>query len=155
MKQGSTVAFVRDFDTPPMESRNTRMIASACASGAEFASEKAYSDTIEDIAGTPKRTVTWLMNGAKTMKFLPIQKEEEVSFMEFQKRFNSQEWCEENPNHPISYMRAAFDANAKLVDVTKNIRPMLLIRRGNRIATVPSGNDPESKAQREKILSFF
>lgn len=155
MKTGSSIAFVRDFDTSPLESRNTRMIASACASGAEFASEKSYSDTIEDVAGTPKRTVTWLMNGSKTMRFSPIPKEEEVTFLEFQQRFNSQEWCEANPNHPISYMRAAFDANTKLVDVTKNIRPMLLIRKGKHIATVPSGNDPESKAQREKILSFF
>jgi hypothetical protein len=35
------------------------------------------------------------------------------------------------------------------------MRPMLLIRRGNRLAIVPSGNDPESKAKREKILSYF
>jgi hypothetical protein len=35
------------------------------------------------------------------------------------------------------------------------MRPMLLIRKGKRLAVVPSGNDPESKAQREKILSIF
>ena len=155
MRQGSTVAIVRDHDTPPVESRNTRLIGSAIASGCEFGTEKAFSDTIEDVCGNPKRTVTWMMDGGKKIKFTPIAKEEEINFVEFQKRFNSQEWCEANPDHPISYMRAAFDSHHGLVDKIKTMRPMLLIRKGKRLAIVPSGNDPESKAQREKILSIF
>jgi hypothetical protein len=155
MKPGSVIAFVKEFDTPPIESRNTRLIASAIASGFEFGTEKAFSDTIEDINGTPKRTVTWAMNGAQKMKFSPIEKEEEIGFSEFQKRFDSQEWCEANPDHPIAYMRAMSDTYNRLVDKIKTMRPMLLIRRGKRLAVVPSGNDPESVAKREKILSFF
>ena len=155
MKEGSTLAIVREFDTAPIESRNTRLIAAAICSGCEFGSEKAFSDTIEDIAGSPKRTVTWLMDGAKKIKFTPIAKEEQITFSEFQKRFDSQEWCEENSDHPIAYMRTMSDVHNRLVDKIKTMRPMLLIRRGNRQAIVPSGNDPESKAQRNKILSYF
>jgi hypothetical protein len=155
MRQGSTVAIVRDFDTPPIESRNTRLIAAAIASGCEFGADQAFSDTIEDVGGNPKRTVTWMMDGAKKVKFAPIAKEEELTFTELQKRFDSQEWCEENSDHPIAYMRAMSDCYNRLVDKIKTMRPMLLIRRGNRLAIVPSGNDPESKAKREKILSYF
>lgn len=155
MKQGSTIAFVRDHDTAPIESRNTRLIAGAISSGGEFATEKAFSDTIEDVGGTPKRTVTWLMDGAKTMRFSPIAKDEDITFAEFQKRFDSQEWCEENPNHPISYMRAMSDHHNRLIDKIKTMRPMLLIRKGKRLAIVPSGSDEASRIQREKILSFF
>jgi hypothetical protein len=155
MRQGSTVAIVRDHDTPPVESRNTSMVAGALTSGSEFATEKAFSDTIEDVGGKPKRTVTWLMNGAKTVKFTPIPKEEEITIMEFSKRFLSREWCEANPNHPISYM-SGFDENKRgLVDIIKNMLPKYLLRKGNRTAVVPSGNDPESKSIREKILSIF
>jgi hypothetical protein len=155
MRQGSTVAIVRDFDTPPIESRNTSMVAGALTSGSEFATQKAFSDTIEDVGGKPKRTVTWMMNGAKTVKFIPIPKEEEITIMEFRKRFLSREWCEANPNHPISYM-SGFDENKRgLVDKIKNMLPMYLLRKGNRTAVVPSGNDPESKSIREKILSIF
>jgi hypothetical protein len=155
MRQGSTVAIVRDYDTPPIESRNTSMIAGALTSGCEFATQKAFSDTIEDVGGKPKRTVTWMMNGAKTMKFTPIPKEEEITIMEFKKRFLSQEWCEANPDHPISYMRGIIDNKGGLIDKIKNMMPMYLLRKGNRTAVVPSGNDPESKSIREKILSIF
>jgi hypothetical protein len=155
MKPGSVLSFIKDFDTPPIESRNTRLIAAAISSGFEFGTEKAFSDTIEDINGTPKRTVTWAMDGSQKMKFSPIEKEEEIGFMEFQKRFDSQEWCEANPDHPIAYMRAMSDTYNRLVDKIKTMRPMLLIRRGSRLAVVPSGNDPESVARREKILSYF
>ena len=155
MKQGSTISIVREYDTPPIESRNTRLIAGAIASGGEFGTEKAFSDTIEDVSGTPKRTVTWLMDGAKKMRFSPIAKEEDITFVEFHKRFNSQEWCEENPNHPISYMRAFSEHHSRLVDKIKTMRPMLLIRKGKRLAIVPSGSDEASRVQREKILSIF
>jgi hypothetical protein len=155
MKQGTTVAIVRDHDTPPMKSRNTSMIAGALTSGFEFATEKAFSDTVEDVGGTPKRTVTWLMNAAKTVRFVPIPKEEEITFTEFKRRFLSQEWCEANPDHPISYMRGIIENKGGLVDKIKTLMPMLLLRKGKRVAIVPSGNDETSKTLREKILSIF
>jgi hypothetical protein len=155
MKQGTTVAIVREHDTPPMKSRNTSMIAGAITSGFEFATEKAFSDTVEDVGGTPKRTVTWLMNAAKTVRFVPIPKEEEITFTEFKRRFLSQEWCVTNPDHPISYMRGIIENKGGLVDKIKTLMPMLLLRKGKRVAIVPSGNDEASKTLREKILSIF
>jgi hypothetical protein len=155
MKQGTTVAIVREHDTPPMKSRNTSMIAGAITSGFEFATEKAFSDTVEDVGGTPKRTVTWLMNAAKTVRFVPIPKEEEITFSEFKRRFLSQDWCEANPDHPISYMRGIIENKGGLVDKIKTLMPMLLLRKGKRVAIVPSGNDDASKTLREKILSIF
>ena len=155
MKQGTTVAIVREHDTPPMKSRNTSMIAGAITSGFEFATEKAFSDTVEDVGGTPKRTVTWLMNAAKTVRFVPIPKEEEITFSEFKRRFLSQDWCEANPDHPISYMRGIIENKGGLVDKIKTLMPMLLLRKGKRVAIVPSGNDEASNTLREKILSIF
>jgi len=155
MKQGTTVAIVREHDTPPMKSRNTSMIAGAITSGFEFATDKAFFDTVEDVGGTPKRTVTWLMNAAKTVRFVPIPKEEEITFTEFKRRFLSQEWCEANPDHPISYMRGIIENKGGLVDKIKTLMPMLLLRKGKRVAIVPSGNDEASKTLREKILSIF
>jgi hypothetical protein len=155
MKQGTTVAIVREHDTPPMKSRNTSMIAGALTSGFEFATDKAFFDTVEDVGGTPKRTVTWLMNAAKTVRFVPIPKEEEITFTEFKRRFLSQEWCEANPDHPISYMRGIIENKGGLVDKIKTLMPMLLLRKGKRVAIVPSGNDEASKTLREKILSIF
>ena len=49
MKEGTTISVVRDHDTKPTESRNTRLVAAALASGGIFATEAAYSDTVEQI----------------------------------------------------------------------------------------------------------
>ena len=78
-----------------------------------------------------------------------------VTFDEFRKRYESLDWCEANANHPIAYLRAMNDQHNRLLDKVKTMRPMLLIRKGKRIAIVPSGSDEASKATREQILSEF
>lgn len=155
MKQGDTITIVRDQDTKPSESRNTRLIAAAIASGAVFASESAFLDAVEETSQGPRRTVTWLMDGATKMPFEPIDGSESITFDEFRRRFESQAWCEDNPNHPIAYLRAMTEHYNRLLDKIKTMRPMLLIRKGKRFAIVPSGSDAASTAQREQILAEF
>ena len=155
MKQGDTITVVRDHDIKPSESRNTRLIAAAIASGAVFASDSAFMDAVEETPQGPRRTVTWLMDGARKIEFEPLAEAEQIDMAEFRRRFESLAWCEDNPNHPIAYMRAMTEHYNRLLDKIKTMRPMLLIRKGKRIAIVPSGSDEASKATREQILSEF
>ena len=155
MKEGTTISVVRDHDTKPADSPNTRLVASALSSGGGFATEAAYSDTVEQTANGPKRTVTWLMDGAAKIHFEPIQCAESITFDEFRKRYESLQWCEANANHPIAYLRAMNDQHSRMLDKIRTMRPMLLIRKGKRIAIVPSGSDEASKTTREQILSEF
>ena len=155
MKEGTTISVVRDHDTKPAESRNTRLVAAALSSGGMFATEAAYSDTVEQTPDGPKRTVTWLMDGAAKLHFEPIEGAESITFDEFRKRYESLQWCEANPNHPIAYLRAMNDQHNRMLDKIKTMRPMLLVRKGKRIAIVPSGSDPVSTARREQILAEF
>lgn len=155
MKEGTTIAIVRDTDTAPTKSPNTLLVGASLASGGIFATANAFSDTVENLPTGPKRTCTWLMDGAIKMRFEPIPEAEELTFAEFRQRYESQAWCEENPNHPISYMRAAAEHHRRLVDKIKTLKPMMLIRKGKRIAIVPSGSDAASTATREEILAIF
>jgi hypothetical protein len=155
MKQGDTIAIVRETNDHPARSRNTRLIAAAISSGAVFASGQALCDAVEETANGPRRTVTWLMDGAAKMTFEPIDGSEEITFDEFRRRFESLDWCEANPNHPISYLRAMSDHHSRLLDRIKSNRPMLLKRKGKRVAIVPSGSDAASTATREQILAEF
>lgn len=155
MKEGTTIAIVRDTDTPPTKSRNTRLVAAWIACGGVFATQNAFSDTVENLPEGPKRTCTWLMDGAQKVEFETAEGKEFIVFEEFRKRYDSQEWCEANPNHPISYLRAGCDHHNHLIDKIKTLRPMLLIRKGKRIAIVPSGSDAASTATREEILAVF
>lgn len=136
---------------------NTRLVAAAITSGIlPISGGGFYSDTVEDKGdGNIRRQVTWCLNGKATAHFKPDFKEETIDFNEFRDRFDSLEWCEANPNHPISYMRGYVEHHMRFVDKIKTQRPMMLIRKGKRTAVVPSGNDPESVAKRDEILAKF
>ena len=155
MKEGTTISVVRDHDTKPADSPNTRLVASALSSGGAFATEAAYSDTVEQTPDGPKRTVTWLMYCAAKIHFEPIQCAESITFDEFRKRYESLQWCEANANHPIAYLRAMNDQHSRMLDKIRTMRPMLLVRKGKRIAIAASGSDEASKTTREQIISEF
>jgi hypothetical protein len=155
MKEGDTIAVIREENTDPTASRNTRLIAAALASGAVFPSNSAFLDTVEQTPQGPHRTVRWLMDGAHRIEFDPISEAEQINMAEFRRRFESRAWCEDNPNHPIAYMRAMTEHYNRLIDKIKTMRPMILIRKGKRVAIVPSGSDAASVATREQILAEF
>ena len=56
MKEGDTIHVVRDHDTAPDASPNTKLVAAALASGSMFAGKAAFSDTIEETPRGPRRT---------------------------------------------------------------------------------------------------
>ena len=155
MKEGTTINVVRDTNVRPTQSPNTRLVAAAISCGGIFATENAFSDTVEDLPEGPKRTCSWLMDGAAKMRFDPIPAAEEITFEEFRKRYESREWCEENENHPIAYLRAYSEHHSRMVDKIKTLKPMMLIRKGKRFAIVPSGSDAASTATRDQILADF
>lgn len=155
MKEGSTINIVRDTDTPPAQSPNTKLVAAALSCGGLFATQNAFSDTVEKLPAGPKRTCTWLMDGDKPIRFEPIPAAEDISFETFRKRYEDLAWCEANPNHPIAYLRAYAEHHNRMVDKIKTLKPMMLIRKGQRIAIVPSGSEAASVATREEILAVF
>lgn len=151
MKDGQEIHFARDHEKPS-QSINTRLVASALISGAQFANDKPFLDTVEDVNGEPKRTVTWLMDGGAEMHFSPEFLEERITFNEFKRRFLSLDWALANPNHPIAYMRGMSEMMNRLRDKISTMKPLALIRRGKSFALVPAGSDA---ARREKLLSHL
>lgn len=151
MKRGQTISFVRD-DKNPLQSPNTRIIAGALVAGGKFANEKPLLDTIEQVDGKPKRTVTWVMDGDTKLSFRPDFEAEDITFEEFKERFENLEWCEANADHPISYLRAYSDMMNRLRDKIRTMKPMLLVRKGRRTALIPADASPEKKRE---ILSMI
>jgi len=131
LKAGQRIDFVRD-DLPPLKSPNTDLIGAWLNSGGELLKEEPHSQTVEDTQSGPKMVTTWLVNGDVKAEF----GSEQIDFEEFRKRWLSVEWCRENPEHPISYMRAFRDNMTKLKDWIKTQKPSVLIRRGKRVAVI-------------------
>jgi hypothetical protein len=151
MKRGQVLTFLRD-DKSPLQSPNTRIVAGALIAGAKFANERPLLDVIENTEAGPKRTVTWVMDGSKTIEFKPDFEAEEIGFEEFKERFESLEWCEANADHPIAYMRGFSDMMNRLREKVQTMKPMLLVRRGRRTALIPADSTPDRKAE---ILSML
>lgn len=150
MKPGQTIEFLRDNENP-LQSRNTRTIAAAISCGCKPA-EKAYSYTAEQTKDGVRRTVTWIMDGDVKAVFEPAFEREELTFGEVAKRFANREWCERNPHHPISYLRAMSDNLTELTAFVKEHRPSVLVRRGNRVATIAADAPAEV---RDRILAML
>jgi hypothetical protein len=145
MKPGQTIEFLRDNENP-LHSRNTRTVAAAVSCGCKPA-EKAYSYTVEETKNGLQRTVTWIMDGDAKAVFEPAFEREELTFSEVAKRFADRDWCEANANHPIAYLRAFSDNLAQLTAFVKEHKPSVLIRRGNRVATIAADATEETRAR--------
>jgi len=156
MKEGDSIAIMRENDTPPAKSKNTRKVAALLTCGGQLSSSSPFLDAVEARGDAgPKRVTTWMMDADKKMRFDPIAASEEITFLEFLKRYESQEWCEENPNHPIAYLRFYAENIYALVRKTKEIGTHIIQRKGKRVVVYPSGSDEKSTELRNKILSKF
>jgi hypothetical protein len=142
MKEGQQVQFIRD-DQAPLKSEVTGLIAAMLASGFKYASDKPLLDTIEEVDGTPRRSVTWSMDGSVKAAF----NDETIDVAEFRKRFENRDWCQAHPEHPIAYLRAFNDALSWLRNQLKSLKPLMLIRKGRRFALIPQDADPIKKAE--------
>jgi hypothetical protein len=152
MRPGQSIEFVRDINLPPTKSNNTRLISAAFSCGLKPLPEGAYSDTVQETASGPKRTVTWAMDGDVKAVFEPIAEREEITFLEFRTRFNDLDWCLANANHPIAYLRAFCDNEKRLLEFVKGQKPSILIERNGRTVVLPADCKPEIK---QKILAML
>jgi len=147
MKEGQQVQFIRD-DQAPLKSEVTSLVAAMLACGFKYASDKPLLDTIEEVDGAPKRSVTWSMDGSAKATF----NDEALDLAEFRERFESRDWCQTHPDHPIAYLRAFNDALSLLRNQLRLMKPLMLIRKGRRFALIPQDADPAKKTELLSML---
>jgi hypothetical protein len=140
------------FANNPMVSPNTQLIAAALTSGFKLVDPGGYRDTVEQAESGPVRRVEWFIDGASRGSFRTHTGSEEIEFPEFRRRYESEDWCVANPDHPIAFLRWAFRAHGHLRDRIRTLKPAALIRKGNRQVTIPDGL-PEPK--RQQLLSYL
>lgn len=122
------------------------MAAFTC--GFDLISNKGFVHTVDGEADTPEaiaesRSVTWEWDESRRATFKPNFREETISIQEFFRRFESLEWCEQNPDHPISFMRIFLEKTRDGLKKIDSFRPCLRFRRGDDLAVVPPDATPE------------
>lgn len=139
-------------DLPALKSPNTALVAAATTSGIPLSETQPFIQTIEATdGGEPKRQTIWCLKDIE-IDFLPQFQPERISTAEFVRRFRDPDWRATNPHHPIAYMAWFHETTLRLREKVRENKPLLMIRRGRRIAFIPQGC---SAAEREKILALL
>jgi hypothetical protein len=142
MKIGQKVDFVKD-NLHPLKSPNTDIVSAWLTCGGSLLKSDPYSWTVEETYEGPRQTMTYHIDGDV---YVEIQGEK-LDFQAFRWRWTDKEWCEQNDEHPISYMRLFRDNTTKFKAWIKEQKPAVLIRRGNRVAVIHPDLPEARKAQ--------
>ncbi len=146
MKEGQTIRFIRG-EGAPLLSPKLGFVAAALTSGARFSSDKPLLDTVEEKDGAAAREFAWSFDDRSTIVFRPKFREEALSIEELRTRFEDLKWCEQNPDHPITYMRLMWEKLTDLKTALRQMKPLLKIRQGRSTAFIPADASPEEKAR--------
>lgn len=154
--QGASVVIRKETGAAadPLTSAMSRLAFAAFTCGFDLISGKGFQHTFSADAETPEemeasRVVTWLWDDKKHATFRPIEKEEVISFQEFERRFESETWYLENPDHPIAYLRCFIEKARKYREIIAGLEPALRHVRGDAIAVAPAS------ATEEEIEALF
>lgn len=149
----NSVHILKD-DQTALKSPNTALVAAAATSGFLLSTDSPFTQTLEDNPNDPEhphRQTVWCLKDME-VEFLPQFVAESISTAEFVRRFRDTQWRIDNPHHPIAYMAWFHETNQRLREKVRENKPLLMIRRGKRIAFIPQGCDA---AIREKILALL
>ena len=140
--QGAAV-WIRKCRENPLTSWTSRVAFAAFVCGFDLVSKKGFHHSIAADAETPEaleasRSVTWQWDAKRCATFKPIPAEETIGLAEFERRFNSLEWCHANPDHPIAYMRVFLEKSRDGMDKLRSIQPTLRHVRDGAVATAPA-----------------
>ncbi len=142
------VKFLRG-DGDPRKALSRGPLAAVLACGLPFADQRPLLDFVEDVNGELRRRHTWALDGSATVTFRLPGGPETIEANEVIRRFNDDDWCIQNPHHPLAYMRAMFD---KLRDIQDTLKAMpeypfrKVPGRGTSFALIPANATPEEKA---------
>jgi hypothetical protein len=139
------------FANNPRTSETSQLIAAALTSGFRLVEPGGFRDTIEQTERGLVRRVEWFIDGASRAAFR-CGEPEEIEFPEFRRRFQSEAWCQENPDHPIAFLRWTFRTYGELQARFAEMKPASLLRRGNRQVILPADTPEE---HRQKLLAYL
>ena len=141
------------FAVNPATSLTTQLMAAAVTCGFKLAESCKFQHTIEQTDKGPLRRIEWMIDGKSRAHFRTVKNGvEEIEFPEFRARYESDAWCRENPDHPITHLAWAFRAFTLYGDSVRQSKPAALIRKGNQTAIIHPDLPDDKK---RKLLSFF
>lgn len=146
MKKNSSLVQIHALGPPadnPHASKNTVLVAALLALGIpldEQVGAQHFREAGKD--GKPLDVVIWTLQ--------PKSLCGAHNTAELVKRWDDKQWQSDNPEHPLCYIKAAFENHRRAIDYVKEQGPIVMTRRGKKIALITRHTTPE---HRERIFS--
>jgi hypothetical protein len=109
---------------------------------------KNFEDYVEETAGGAYRETLWVFNDLSTANIAG----ENVALKDFLQRFNDLKWCDEHADSPIANLRHHHENVSLWREHFRKNKPMIMMRKGQRVLKMRSNATPEEKAKWLKLL---
>ena len=109
---------------------------------------KNFEDYVDVVKDKGVRETIWIFNDLGVVDVAG----EQVKLMTFLERFNDLEWCDANADSPIANMRHLHENHKLWRKFFSENKPMILMRRGDRVLKIRSDATEEDKNKWLKLL---
>jgi hypothetical protein len=140
MQKGSKLYSLEALSSDPLATRNTILFAALTAMGVP-PDPVLCGEFVEEKSGQPHHVTVWRLK--ETSLCGKYQTADLIAL------FNDPALLETQPEHPLAYIKAAFDNHRRAVEFIKDQGPIAMRRRGKKIGFISRHTSPE---HRRKIL---
>ncbi len=144
MKKGDRIVSIIDVNANPLSSPNSDMVSALLTLGIPLNPEFGIRDYREVIDGKPTRTVVWTLEATS--------REGTYDTATLIENWKDPKWCAENSDHPLVYIKRAFENHHRMVEHIKTSVPIAMVRKGKHIALIPYDARPEEKKRLLDLL---
>lgn len=140
MKKGSKIYSLEALTSDPLATRNTLLFSALTAMGVPPLPHLC-GEFVENVNGERRSVTVWrlaeksLCGSYDTAALIKL--------------WNDPEFSAREPEHPLAYIKAAFENHGRAVQFIKDQGPIAMRRRGKKIALITRHTSPELK---KKIL---
>ena len=141
LHKGSKIYSLEAISADELATRNTILFAALTALGIPPEVELC-GEYVEQVNGRPKSATVWRLAEKSICG--------KYDTAEMIKLWNDPAFVKNRPEHPLAYIKVAFENHTRALDFIKRQGPIAVIRRGNKIGLISQHTTP---ADRERILA--
>lgn len=136
MHQGSKLYSLEALTSDPLATRNTILFAALTALGIP-AEPELCGEFVEEVQGRPRSVTVWRLR----------EKSVDGRFhtADLIKLWHDPAFVERDPEHPLAYVKCAFENHTRAIEFVKEQGPIAMRRRGQKIALITRHTSPENK----------
>ena len=138
LRKGSRIYSLEAITSDPLCTRNTVLFAALIALGIPPELELC-GEYVEKVNGRPRSTTVWRLAEKSVCG--------KYSTADMIKLWSDPAFIKNRPEHPMAYIKAAFENHSRAIDFIKDQGPIAVIRKGDKVGLVSKHTSEADKAR--------